>query len=336
MPAPVDAALLDASPMEAGLPDAAPQDAGSRDAAVLDAGRDAGTVEAGVPEPPLRVTEDALAQTLRCPETFIGTYDPVLFVHGTGANADLSWDWTYVPALTSFGFDVCTIDLPSASWEDIPLAAEHVVLSARILGTRASRRVTLVGHSQGTLEIRWALRYWPSLRSVVGEAIGLGGVDDGAAQAQATCAIGFCRVATWQMRPGSDFLAALGREAPLGIPYTSIYSETDTTAVPPTSVVTGATSLSVQSVCVGRKVSHAALISDAVVFALVLHALEHDAPTSASSVDPAFCARDRLEDVTPSQASGEEARGTAYFLATYLGGPQPAREPPLPAYATQE
>jgi triacylglycerol lipase len=333
--APLDADVSDATSLDAGAFDAALRDASGRDAATRDAAQDATRADGSIPEPELRVSEEAIEQSLRCPTTFTGSYDPVLFVHGTGANADLSWDWTYVPALTSFGFDVCTIDLPSASWEDIPIASEHVVHAIRAVSARASRKVTLVGHSQGTLEIRWALRHWPSLSAHVGEIIGLGGVDAGAAQAQATCAIGFCRVSTWQMRPGSRLLAALGNEAPPGIPYSSIYSETDTTAVPPTSFVLGATNVSVQSVCAGREVSHAALVSDAVVFALVVYALEHATPPEPSAVDTAFCLRDRLEGITAGQASGEEARSTAYFLATYLGGPQPGAEPALPPYVTE-
>lgn len=316
------------------MQDAAPRDASVRDASVRDAAmpRDAGPL---IIEPTLGVSSATIDAALRCPSDFARTYDPILLVHGTGANADLSWDWAYVPALTALGFDVCTVDLPSSSWEDVPTAAEHVVASVRVIRAVSGRPVTLIGHSQGSLEIRWALRYWPSLRPQVSEVIALAGVEHGTAQAQQICSIGICRVATWQMRPTSALLAALNTdEGTDGVPYTSIFSATDSTAVPPTSVLAGTQSIEVQSICPGREVSHAAMISDAVVFALVHAALRTKARVTTEWIDRSVCNEDRMSVTTTSKARGEEARGTTYFLATYLGGREPSEEPALPAYAS--
>jgi triacylglycerol lipase len=313
-----------------------PSDVSAPDAASVDAGVAWGAADAGAPppeEPALQVDESVLVGALRCPAVRRDDQAPVLLVHGTGANAEISWSWTYSPALSALGFDVCTVDLPKASWEDVALAAEYVVLALRSMRQRTNRQVVLIGHSQGTLQIRWALTYWPSLRASVAEVIGLGGVDHGAAQAGATCAVGFCRVATWQMRPGSALLEVLGGAAPPGVPYTSIYSETDGTAVAPTSVVDGATSIAVQAVCPERQVSHAALVSDAVTFALVVSALGSSAPIDATRVDRAMCALDRLGNITADFANSQDARGTSYFLGSYLDGAQVWSEPVLPAYA---
>lgn len=330
--------------IDAGLLDGGSQDAGARDAGTRDSGvRDAGLQDASLPDasmpkpdPALSIDPSAVASVLHCPSTYAGNHDPVLLVHGTGANADVAWDWGYAPALRGLGFDVCTLDLPSASWEDIPTASEYVVVAIRTMATASSRSVALVGHSQGSLEIGWALDFFPSLRAQVSDAIYLGAVNHGAAQAATICGIGICRVATWQMRPGSNFLAALNRddETPGDVPYTSIYSENDTTAVPPTSVLAGATTTSIQAICPGRTVSHGRLLSDGIGWALVLDALEHDGPADVTRLANDVCTQAHVPGVSDVEAGWQETRGGTFFAASYLGGPEPNAEPPLPAYAT--
>lgn len=324
----------DESPIDAAS-DAGARDAG-RDAAVRDAAvRDASVPDASVPEPDLTVVDSLLDAALSCPDTFQDELGTVIFVHGTGANAEISWNWSYVPKLTGLGYDVCTIDLPLASWGSVSVASEYVVYAIRDIHRRTGRTVTLVGHSQGTLEIRWALKYWPNLRGVVKEVIGLAGVDHGTGQANGICTIGFCRPAAWQMRPASALIAALNAddETPGDVPYTSIFSNTDTTSVPPTSTLVGATNIAVQDACPGREVGHAQFTSDAAVFELVRFALETEGPIEPTWVHPDVCALDRFAPITTSEAEDKDSDGTGFFLSSYLDGSSPGSEPTLPAYA---
>lgn len=324
-----DSGLGDAGSHDAGTSDSGSRDSGVPDATVPDASLPA-------PDPALSIDPAAVASVLHCPSTYAGNHDPVLLVHGTGANADVAWDWGYAPALRDAGFDVCTIDLPSASWEDIPRATEYVVVAIRTMAMASGRSVALVGHSQGSLEIGWALDFFPSVRSQVSDAIYLGAVNHGAAQAATICGIGICRVAAWQMRPGSNLLVALNRddETPGDVPYTSIYSENDTTAVPPTSVLIGATTTSIQALCPGRNVSHGRLLSDGVGWALVRDALTHDGPADATRLANDVCNQAHVPGVSDVEAGWQETRGGTFFAASYLGGAEPNAEPPLPAYAT--
>ena len=315
----------------------AASDGGSRDAARADATSiDASTADAAVHvEPTLTVTEDDVRAALHCPSNYVDAADPVLLVHGTGANAALSWDDSYVPVLTAEGFDVCTLDLPAWSWESIPLASEYVVVATRLIATGRSRPVAWVGHSQGSLEFTWAMTFFPSLASLVSDVIFLASVTHGAAQSETACGIGACRVAAWQMRPSSAFVAALVSrdETPSDVPYSSIYSTTDSTAVAPTSVLVGATNVSIQSLCPGRSVSHAGLLTDAVAYALVLDALTHDGPVDPSRVDASICDEDFLGALTGGDVWWQETQGGATFASTYLGGSMPNAEPALPDYA---
>lgn len=333
-----DAAAQDASGASDAGADANTRDASVRDAAVRDAAvRDANMPDASAPEPDFTVTDTLLNNALTCPDTWQNELGPVLLVHGTGANAEHAWDWTYVPKLTGLGYDVCTIDLPLASWGSVSVAAEYVVFAIRDIHRRTDmRELTLMGHSQGTLEIRWALRYWPSLRAMVKEVIGLAGVDHGSGQAGGICSVGFCRPAAWQMRPSSALIAALnaGDETPGDVPYTSIFSITDTTAAPPTSTLVGATNVAVQDACPGREVGHAQLISDAAVFALVQFALETEGAIEPTWVHPDVCALDRFAPITTGDAEDRDGDGTTFFLGSYLDGSSPTSEPALPAYAT--
>src|SRR5262249_14760779 len=98
------------------------------------------------------------------------------------------------------------------------------------------------------------------------------------------CATSSCPAAAWQARIGSQFIHAL-RTAPTlaSVPITSIYSTTDEVVFPEpaASVLPGAATISVQSICPGRFVDHLSMVSDAVGYELVLDALRHRGPAVA-------------------------------------------------------
>lgn len=119
-----------------------------------------------------------------------------------------------------------------------------------------------------------------------------------------------------------------------GYLFTSIYSTTDQTAVAPTSVVAGALSFSVQTLCPGRTVAHAAMVSDAVVYAAVMDALGNPGPLDPSRLAPSVCATDRAPGVDPAVAVQKEQDGSDLFLSTYFDGTWVVSEPALAAYVS--
>jgi triacylglycerol lipase len=97
---------------------------------------------------------------------------------------------------------------------------------------------------------------------------------------------GACPTACQQLVPGSPLLDGInGTPVPSRPPWLSLWTTDDETVVPPTSAnLTGATNVSIQSVCPAEQISHGQLPSNPVVTRIVLQAIGQGpvrAPTSA-------------------------------------------------------
>jgi len=283
-----------------------------------------------------------LQAALRCPAFRHPRRDPVLLVHGTGLDAEQSWGWNYERVLPSFGFDTCTVTLPDHAMNDIQISSEYVVWAVRTISARSHRKVSVIGHSQGGLEPRWALRWWPDTRTEVGHYIGLASPNHGIDAADACTGSGNCWPAVWQFAHGAQFLRALNRggESPGRTLYTAIYSATDELVQPafgpPTAALApapNASSIEIQAICPGRPVNHISLMDDGVVFEIVRRALLSAHPVRAGQIPVTACATTTMPGLTPADAATGNA--TTYAAAVQGFGSQPGvhREPPLATYA---
>lgn len=283
--------------------------------------------------PALDTAETALRAALHCPATFEhATRETVLLVHGTYSTPEQNWGWSYLPALSQRGFDVCTVTLPNRSMGDIQVQSEYVVFAIRDIAGRSGRKVDVAGASQGTLQPRWAVKWWPDVRALVDDIVMLAGPHHGTTVATLS-PFGRCFDSCWQMRPGSKFLNSLnaGDETPGGISYTSVFTTFDEFVVPQlpisTSALNGAANIRVQDLCPGRLTDHGSLsTSDAVGFALTV-----DAFTRPGPADPA-----RFDAMTCAQVMGRGMDPTGPLRSS--PGPSPryswsTKEPALKAYA---
>jgi triacylglycerol lipase len=290
---------------------------------------------AGDAGPALSVSAAEVRAAMECPAEF--SRPAVLLVHGTATNARESWSWNYLKTLPAEGYDVCTVDLPDRSLGDIQLSSEYVVHAVRAMRAASGRRIAVIGHSQGTLQPRWALKWWPDVRAAVGDFVSLAGPHHGASGADGVCFSGSCAPAAHQMRTGSRFLAALnsGDETPRGPSYTSIYSASDELVQPPrTAVLAGARNLLVQDLCPGRPVHHGGLLHDAVVHRLVLDALTHRGPADPQRFQRATCAQGSMPGADDPVAGNAMLYGPA--LVAVLRYPTVAQEPALAPYARRQ
>lgn len=251
--------------------------------------------------------------------------DPVLLVHGTSVTREQNWGWNYWDALSDLGFEVCWVQLPDLAFGDIQTASEYVARAVEVMHERTGESIDVMGHSQGGLEARWVIKWFPA-GAFVDDYIALATPNHGASTFDKASARGREIEAGWQMHTDSNFLAALNRgdETPGPIDYTSIYSKTDRLIQPVgTQAVEGATNILVQDLCAGRRVGHGAIVRDDVTYRLVIDAL---ANTGTANPDRAQvkCARDAFPGVGKPQF-GPPPKGIDPHIADH--------EPPLEAYA---
>src|SRR4051794_15105023 len=223
------------------------------------------------PGPALSVPADRLAASLACTGDLAGSpATPVLLVPGTGEDPDF-FAWNYDPALTKLGIPHCAVTLPAHGTGDIQVAGEYVVAAIRTMHERAAgRRISVLGHSQGGMVPRWALRFWPDTRPMVDDLVGLASSNHGTAGAKTICNPQ-CTAATWQQRDDSAFIRALNdpQETFEGISYTNVYTRFDEIVTPNQDAATGSTSLrtgggrianvAVQDVCPADTADHLVL-----------------------------------------------------------------------------
>ena len=82
----------------------------------------------------------------------------ILLIPGTFATAEVNWSWNWQKLLPKIGWAACTMTLPKVGAGDIQQNTQYVVSAIRMLATKSGRPIGVMGHSQGGLEARWALK----------------------------------------------------------------------------------------------------------------------------------------------------------------------------------
>jgi triacylglycerol esterase/lipase EstA (alpha/beta hydrolase family) len=155
--------------------------------------------------------------------------EPVLLNPATGVTAEQNYSCNWEPALDKLGIPWCAYTAPYHTLGDIPTSGEYLVYAIRTMYAMARRQIAIMGHSQGGMSMRWALRFWPDTRAMVDDVIGFSGSNHGTTVGgQGICGFG-CPPADWQQFAGSDFIQALNSYAETfpGISYTEIYTHAD-------------------------------------------------------------------------------------------------------------
>jgi triacylglycerol esterase/lipase EstA (alpha/beta hydrolase family) len=301
--------------------------------------------------PRLEVARAKLRAALRCtPSVRTDAREPILLVPGTTLTPEENFSWNYDRALNALGLPYCTIELPGKAMEDIQVAGEYVVYALRMMsrfqGQPNSRKVQIIGYSQGGMVPRWALRFWPDTRNLVDDDVGLDASNHGTITAESSCQNEGCAPAIWQQRNTSAFIAALNsyQETFPGISYTEIYTQEDEIVVPNTneqgssSVHSGGgqiANIAVQQVCPGHKADHLAMGSyDPVGYALALDAVTHAGPAQAARISVAVCAEAFQPGVNAQTFATDDAKYNQEIAETFGTYPHVASEPPLKCYVT--
>jgi len=298
------------------------------------------------PGPALSVSQGKLDGALQCTGGLAGAQrNPVLLVPGTTLTPKVEFSWSWERALAKLGWPRCSVTLPDDAMGDIQVAGEYVVNAIRSMRAASGRRVDIVGHSQGGMVPRWALRFWPDTRSLVGDLVGLSPSNHGTVDANAVCLPG-CAPAFWQQRTGSDFLGALNsiQETFPGISYSSIYTRTDEVVVPnlgpaASSALHGGggeiSNVAIQEVCPLDVNEHLAIGTyDNTAYELAIDALTHPGPADADRVGSAPCRRLLMPGVNKLTFALDFANELAHVARVVATYPHVPKEPPLACYAT--
>jgi pimeloyl-ACP methyl ester carboxylesterase len=299
------------------------------------------------PGPALSVPASSLTAALVCTPGVAGSArEPVLLVPGTTLNptADFSWNWER--ALSAQHWPFCTIDLPGNAMGDIQIAGQYVVYAIRRMHALSGRRIEIVGHSQGGMVPRWALRFWPDTRTMVDDVVGLSPSNHGTLDAIPLCAIG-CAPAIWQQRSNAAFIAALNsaQETFPGISYTDVYTNTDEVVVPnigpaASSSLHGGggqiTNVAIQQVCPLDVTEHLGIGTyDNTAYQLGLDAITHPGPADPARLSQAsVCSHPLMPGVDPLTFVTDFAQMDGVVATTLATYPHVQAEPPLACYVT--
>lgn len=265
------------------------------------------------PGPTLTVTKASLKAALQCSGDFKRSkLQPVLLNPATGVTVDQNYSWNYQRAFTAQERPWCAIHMPSHTLGDIQVSGEYLVYAIRTMRAKSNRDIAIMGHSQGGMSMRWALRFWPDTRAMVDDVIGMAGSNHGTKGIPA-CLPGLttCMPAVWQQQDKAEFIKALNSRAETfkGISYTQIYTKTDEVVTPSASAAlhTGKgriTNVATQDVCPLAVYEHLLVGTiDNAAYTLAMDALDHDGPAKVSRFKKAECGKLFHPGVNPANVS---------------------------------
>jgi Lipase (class 2) len=299
------------------------------------------------PGPALSVPAPDLAAALKCSGDLSRSgREPVLLVPGTTMTPEKNFSWNWIRALNAQGRPWCSVELPGSAMADIQVAGEYVVSAIRTMHQRAKSRIDVLGHSQGGMVPRWALRFWPDVRAMVDDQVGMAPSNHGTLDSIPVCLLG-CAPAFWQQAANSNFIRALNshQETFAGIDYTAIYTITDEVVTPnlddsgSSALRPGGggaiTNVAIQDVCPTDLAEHLAIGTiDNTAYRLAIDALDHPGPADPARIPRSVCLKPLMPGVNPLTAVTDLA-ATGLYLATVVATyPHVPAEPPLACYTT--
>jgi pimeloyl-ACP methyl ester carboxylesterase len=309
------------------------------------------------PGPALSPTAAQLSASLHCePSVRNARVEPVLLNPGTSTTPTENFGWNWEPALEKLGIPWCAYTAPNQTLNRIDVSGEYLVHAIRTMYKLAGRRIAIIGHSQGGMSMRWALRFWPDTRAMVEDVVGLEADNHGSTAATpGDCKFLGCPPADWQQISTSNFIAALNSRTQTfaGISYTELYSTYDELATPDTGPSHCTSCLSsgrgqianieLQSICPHDLSDHLlAGTTDPVAYALGIDAITHPGPANPGRIPKSVCSQLLMPGVmSPASAAAalpslEAGLGS---LGIFPGLPDPVSgapvlysEPTLPCY----
>ncbi|KAF2168436.1 hypothetical protein M409DRAFT_65422 [Zasmidium cellare ATCC 36951] len=312
--------------------------------------------ESSPSDPAYSLPESTLLGSIHIPNTFTyGTKPPVILFPGTGVPGGITFAYTYARLLAKLPYaDPLWLNIPDSSLNDAQLTAEHAAYAINYIASLTSHNVTIITFSQGSLNLQWALTFFPSTRPLTNQLIALSPDYHGTVNAALICPtfpnLG-CTPSVLQQFPSSNFISTLFAHggASAYIPTTSIRSATDQIVQPqtgpnPSGVLqdernVGVTNYLVQEVCpaspAGTLVTHEGILYNSIAYALTLDALQHGRPAQLSRVEDLgkICAEIVAEGMSLADLVATEGSFAVFFGNFLAYTPRTSVEPKVMGYA---
>ncbi|RAO73987.1 uncharacterized protein BHQ10_009999 [Talaromyces amestolkiae] len=306
---------------------------------------------------PYSVDEHTLRSAIYIPDSFSYGANgkiPILLVPGTFIPAGVTYYFSFSKLGDRANVDPVWVNVPGDSLGDAQINAEFVAYAINyISGISSSSKIGVISWSQGGLDTQWALKYWPSTRSVVQDFIPISPDFHGTDLAYFICP-GFplltCTPSVVQQEYTSSFVATLRAEDgdSAFVPTTVLYSSFDEIVEPQGGMSASAYMLDVrdvgvtnawtQEVCAGQVAggvyTHEGMLYNPLSWALAIDALTHDGPGDISRLDlDTVCSTYLAEGLLLDDLLGTE--GLLLLALVNLLGYESwtAVEPPIMAYA---
>ena len=293
------------------------------------------------PGPRLSVPIAQLQAAVECTPSAYGSHREVaLFVPGTGVEPDEAFSWNWFRALDRIGHPYCSVALPASSVGDVQVSAEYVVHAIRHTRAISRGKIAVIGHSQGGVSSRFALRFWPDTRAMVADHVGLAAVNHGSDQNDALYPNGNGPAFALQLRTTAQFVDATNsrQETFDGIAYTSLSTVHDQFVTPAgTTDLRGPSdrvaNISLQDVCPNNKSDHITIgTSDNLAYALTMNALARRGPADPADLSASVCAQDTMPGVDPDTVAADLTAFLKTATDRIAAAPASAREPALKPY----
>ncbi|KAJ6123711.1 hypothetical protein N7471_011028 [Penicillium samsonianum] len=248
---------------------------------------------------PYDIPEANLRSAIYIPPTFSygkNNKIPVLLVPGTADPAGSTYYFNYAKLFTANPHtDPVWVNIPGNSLGDIQSNAEYIAYAINYISGLSKRPIGVLSWSQGSVDVQWALKYWPSTRAAVSDFMAVSGDFHGTLLAT-LCVLAkpFCSPAVQQQGYDTRFIRALRSEDgdSAFVPTTSVYSGNDFIVQPQSGGWAsaalgdvrgvGVSNVQVQVACAGRAAggsySHSAMLANPLAYALFVDALVHDGP----------------------------------------------------------
>lgn len=287
---------------------------------------------------------------------------PVIFAPGTASTGTEAYTNNFVKLLSNNSMvEPVVLDIPDNLLDDIQTNAEFIAYSIGYVSKLAgNKNVSVVTWSQGSIDMQWAVKYWPSTRLIVSDFVAISPDINGtnivgaAEMVQGTIPL---PAALLQQESDSVLIATLranGGDSAF-VPTTTIYSGTDAVVMPQLGDTASgffkqnngvpAANYQLQVICgsntpAGGNFTHEGVIYNPFTFAIAMDAFANSGPGEAKRLDlKRVCSTMLPPGLTPAdQKATDDALSVSNsnVLAYIASGKDVKVEPMIRAYAAKD